>query len=164
LNAYKYGSLDESWLWHLRYGHLHFGGLDLLHKKQTVKGLPCIQQPASSCESFILGKHHREKFVSGVSYRAKTRLEIVHADLCGPMQTPYLTGCVYFMTFIDDFSRKTWLYLLKQNSEAFDVFNKFKSMVENESGRTIKIFRSDGGGEYKLNEFIEFCGLHGIKR
>jgi hypothetical protein len=81
-----------------------------------VKGLPCIQQPASSCESCILGKHHREKFVSGVSYKEKDPLEIVHTDLCGPMQTPSLTGCVSFMTFIDDFSRKTWLYLLKQKS------------------------------------------------
>jgi hypothetical protein len=78
-------------------------------------------------------------------------LEIVHTDLCGPMQTLSLTGCVYFMTFIDDFSRKTWLYLLKQKYEAFDVFKKFKSMVENESGRTIKILRYDRGGEYKLN-------------
>ena len=129
-----------------------------------VKWFPCIQQPASSCESYILGKHHRENIFLGVSYRAKAPLEIVHTDLCGPIQTPSLTGCVYFMTFIDDFSRKTWLYLLKQKSEAFDVFKKFKSMVENESGRTIKILRSDRGGEYKLNEFIEFCDLHGIKR
>jgi transposase InsO family protein len=56
------------------------------------------------------------------------------------------------------------LYLLKQKYEAFDVFKKFKSMVENESGQTIKILRSDRGGEYKLNEFIEFCDIHGIKR
>jgi transposase InsO family protein len=80
------------------------------------------------------------------------------------MQTPSLNGCVYFMTFIDDFSRKTWLYLLKQKSKAFEVFKRFKSMVENVSGRTIKILRSDRGGEYKLNEFIELCDLHGIKR
>jgi hypothetical protein len=53
-----------------------------------VKGLPCIQQPASSCESCILGKHHKEKFVSCVSYREKDPLEILHTDLCGPMQTP----------------------------------------------------------------------------
>jgi hypothetical protein len=164
LNAYKAGSLDESWLWHLRYGHLHFGGLDLLQNKQMVKGLPCIQQPKSSCESCILEKHQRGKFVSGVFYREKAPLEIVHTDLCGTMQTPSLTGCVYFMTFIDDFSRKTWLYLLKQKSEAFDVFKKFKSMVENESGQTIKILRSDRGGEYKLNYFNEFCDFHGIKR
>jgi hypothetical protein len=49
LNAYKAESLDESWLWNLRYGHLHFGGLDLLQKKLMVKRLPCIQQPARSC-------------------------------------------------------------------------------------------------------------------
>jgi transposase InsO family protein len=129
-----------------------------------VKGLPCIQQPVGPCEICILGKHHRENFVSSVSYKEKSPLEIVHTDLCGPMQTPSLNGSVYFMTFIDDFSRKTWLYLLKQKSEAFDVFKRFKSMVENESGRTIKILRSDKGGEYKLNELIKFCDLHGIKR
>jgi len=158
MNAYKAGSLDESWLWHLRYGHLHYGGLELLQKKQMVKGLPCIQQPTSSCESCILGKHHREKFVSRVSYKAKAPLEIVHTDLCGPiqtpspMQTPSLNGCFYFMTFIDDFSRKTWLYLLKQKYEAFEVFKRFKSLVENESGNSIKDLRSDRGGEYNLTE------------
>jgi hypothetical protein len=67
-------------------------------------------------------------------------------DLCGPMKTPYLNGSVYFMTFIDDFNRKTWLYLLKHKSEAFYFFKKFKSMVENESDRTIKILRYDRGG------------------
>ena len=81
-----------------------------------VKGFPSIEQPTGSCESCILGKHHREKIISGVSYRAKAPLELVHIDLHGPMQTPSLTGNVYFMTFIDDFSRKTWLYLLKQKS------------------------------------------------
>ena len=85
-------------------------------------------------------------------------------DLCGPMQTHSLNGCVYFMTFIDDFSRKTWLYLLKQKSEAFEVFKRFKSMVENESGKSINILKSDRGGEYNLKEFIEFCNSHGIKR
>ena len=113
LNAYKTNSLEQSWLWHLRYVYLHFGGLDLLQKKQMVKGLLSIEQPSSSCESCILGKHYREKFISGVSNRAKEPLELVHTDLCGPMQTPSLTGNVYFMTFIDDYSRKTWMYLLK---------------------------------------------------
>ena len=50
LNAYKTKSLDQSLLWNLRYGHLHFGGLELLQKKQMVKGLPSIVQPIGSCE------------------------------------------------------------------------------------------------------------------
>ena len=102
LNDYKTKSLDQSWLWHLRYGHLHFGGL--LQKKQMVKGLLSIEQSASSCESCMLGKHHREKFIYGVSNRAKEPLELVHTNLCGSMQTPSLTDNVYLMSLIDDYS------------------------------------------------------------
>jgi hypothetical protein len=113
LNAYKAKGLDESWIGNFRYGHLHFGGLDLLQKKKMVKGLPSIQQPTSSCESCILENHHMDKFIYGVLYRDKAPLELVHTNLCGSMQTYSLIGNVYFMTFIDDFSRKTWVYLLK---------------------------------------------------
>lgn len=81
LNSYKTKNLNELLLWHLRYGYLYFGGLDLLQKKQMVKGLPSIQQPMISCESCILAKHHTHIFVSRVSYKAKTPLEIVHTDL-----------------------------------------------------------------------------------
>ena len=80
------------------------------------------------------------------------------------MQTPSLTGNVYFMSFIDDYSRKTWVYLLKQKSQAFDVFKSFKVMAEKESNKFIKVLRSDGGGEYMSNEFMDFCKYHGIKR
>jgi hypothetical protein len=83
LNSYKAKGLDESWLWNLIYGHLYFGGIYLLQKKQMVKGLPIIQQPTNSCERCILAKHHMDKFISGVSYKAKAPLELVHMDLCG---------------------------------------------------------------------------------
>ena len=105
-----------------------------------------------------------EKFISRVSCREKVPLELVHTDLCGPMKTPSLTGNVYFMTFIDDYSRKTWVYLLKHKSQAFDVFKTFKAMAKKESNRFIKVLRSDTGGEYLSNEFMEFCKYHGIKR
>ena len=121
-----------------------------------VKGFPCIEKLAGSCESCISGKHHREKIIFGVSCRAKALLELVHTDLCGPMQTPYLTGNVYFMSCIDDYSRKTWVYLLKHKSQAFDMFKIFKAMAAKESNRFIKALRSDRGGEYMSNEFIEF--------
>jgi hypothetical protein len=85
LNAYNDKGLDVSCLLHLRYGHLHFGGLYLLQKKQMVKGFPILQQPTSSCESCILAKHQRDKVISGVSYKDKAPLELVHIDLCGPM-------------------------------------------------------------------------------
>lgn len=71
---------------------------------------------------------------------------------------------VYFLTFIDDYGQKTWVYLLKQKYGAFSIFKIFKAMVEKESGNHIKILRSHRGGEYMLTDFIEFCQLHGMKR
>ena len=68
------------------------------------------------------------------------------------------------MTFIDDFSRRTWVYFLKNKSEAFDQFVEFKAQAEKECGHYIKVLRSDRGGEYTSNSFVNFCRKHGIKK
>jgi len=99
----------ENWLWHLRFSHLHFGGLNLLHRKCMVKGLPLVEKPNNLCEGCILGKQHREIFLIGNLVREKALLEIVHSDLCGPMQTPSIVGSDYLLIFIDDYTRKTRL-------------------------------------------------------
>eukprot|EP00253_Pinus_taeda_P023803 PITA_23803 len=88
--AFQNEPKDENWLWHLRFGHLNFGGLNMLNRKGMVRGLPLIEKLDSLCEGCILGKQHRESFPSGKSIRAKAPLEIVHSDLCGLMQTPSL--------------------------------------------------------------------------
>ena len=113
-----------------------------------VKGLPLIEKPSSLCEGYILGKQHRENFPSGKSIRTKAPLEIVHSDLCGPMQTPSLASSHYMLNFIDDSTRKTWVYFLKYKSEVFENFFHFKALVEKQSGRHIKVIRTDRGGEY----------------
>ena len=69
-----YTSEDEKWLWHLTFGHLNFGGLNLLHRKGMVKGLPLIEKPDNLCEGCILGKKHREIFPSGKSIRKNASL------------------------------------------------------------------------------------------
>eukprot|EP00253_Pinus_taeda_P019137 PITA_19137 len=102
--AFQSEPKDENWLWHLRFGHLNFGGFNLLSRKGMVRGLPLIEKPDSLCEGCILGKQHRESFPSGKSIRAKEPLEIVHSDLCGQMQTPSLAGSLYILTYIDDFT------------------------------------------------------------
>jgi hypothetical protein len=147
---------DDSWLWNFRFGHLKFGGLKLLHTKDMVKGLPLIEKLERICDGCIFGKQHRESFPVGKSYREKTPLEIVHLDNCGPMQTPSIGGSTYFLTFIDDFSRKTWIYFLKHKSDALGCFQKFKSLVEKQSGYYIKCLRTDKGGEYISREFQNF--------
>src|ERR1700686_5478337 len=110
-----------------------------------VRGLPLIEKPDNLCEGCILGKQHRESFPSGKSIRAKAPLEIVHSYVCGPMQTQSLVDSQYFLTFIDDFTRKTWVYFLKNKSQVFEKFRNFKALVDNQSGLHTKFLRTDSG-------------------
>ena len=114
--AFKAILSNQSWLWNLRFGHLSFSGLNLLHRKNMVNGLSLIEQPNKLCEWCIIGKQHRESFPIGKSYKGRAPLEIVHSDLCGYMQTPSIGNILYFITFIDDYSMKTWVYFLKHKS------------------------------------------------
>ena len=98
-----------SWLWHFKFVDLNFGVMKLLHTKNMVKGFPLIDKLERVCEGCIFGKQNREKFLVGKSYRACTPLEIVHSDIFVPMQISSMVGCNYFLNFIDDFTRKTWV-------------------------------------------------------
>jgi transposase InsO family protein len=91
-------------------------------------------------------------------------LELVHSDVCGPMPSNSLSGYVYYVSFIDDYSHKTWVYFLKSKDRVLGKFKEFKALVENLSKRKIKILRSNNGGEYTSNEFGSFRKDVGIKR
>ncbi|KAM1977528.1 hypothetical protein ACFX16_014315 [Malus domestica] len=71
---------DASWLWHLCFGHLNFGGLELLSKKEMVRGLPCISHPDQVCEGCLLGKQFRKSFPKESTTRAQKPLELIHTD------------------------------------------------------------------------------------
>ena len=96
--------------------------------------------------------------------RATEPLQLVHTDVCGPIKPSSFGKNKYFLLFNDDYSRKTWVYFLKQKSEAFKVFKSFKALMENESGYPIKALRSDQGGEFISKDFSNFCESHGILR
>ena len=84
------------------------------------------------------------------SSESKTKgiLEIVHSDVCGPMCSISLSGYVYYVSFIYDFSCKTWIYFLKGKNEVFSKFKEYKALVENQKDRNIKTLWSDNGGEF----------------
>lgn len=84
-------------------------------------------------------------------------LHVVYSDVCGPFDAVSLGGNKYFVSFIDDLSRKVWIYLIKLKSEVFTVFKQFKALVEKQSGRKLKILRIDGGGEFNSSEFDMYC-------
>ena len=111
----------------------------------------------------MIGKQQRQPFPSGKAWRAKALLELVHTDVCGPMRTPSNEQNRYFILFIDDYTRKTWLYFLCEKLEVFKVFKKFKNFVEKQSGHFIKVLRSDRGKEYNSNEFDKFCEDEGVE-
>ncbi|XP_077228618.1 uncharacterized protein LOC143861606 [Tasmannia lanceolata] len=99
-----------------------------------------------------------------VSWRAYKPLMLIHADICGPMQTLSLSVNKYFILFVDDYSKMTWVYFLKQKDEAFSIFKQFKALVENQSGHSIITLRTDRGGEFISKEFQDFCHESRIKR
>ena len=73
------------------------------------------------------------------------------------MKIASLSNTLYFLLFIDDFSRMAWVYFLKAKSQALSVFKEFKSLVETQSGFKVKVLRTDNSGEYNSTEFRTFC-------
>ena len=91
-------------------------------------------------------------------------LELIHGDVFGPIHVPLISRYVFYVSFIDDFSRNTWIYFLWKKSEVFSKFKEFKALVENKSENKIKVLRTDNGGELCENEFEDFCKKCGIER
>ena len=147
-----------------RYGHLNFVGLKTLQQKDKVTSLPQITIPSQVCEECVVSKQHRSQFPQGKSWRAKSVLELIHSDICGLINPSSNGGKRYLITFIDDYTRKTWVYFLQEKLEAFSAFKSFKAHVENEAERVIKTLRIDRGGEYCSKEFDVFCDEQGFRR
>ncbi|KAK2355926.1 putative mitochondrial protein [Trifolium repens] len=153
---------DIEALWHKRYGHLNFRNLSDLNSKELVYGIPKIRVKHALCDICMKGKQSRLPFVKETSKRACAALEVIHSDVCGPFEVPSLGGSKYFITFVDEFTRMIWLFTIKLKSEALSVFKNLKILIEKESEKSIKILRTDGGGEYTSKDFEDFCKDEGI--
>jgi transposase InsO family protein len=88
----------------------------------------------------------------------------VHSDVFRPVTIPSLGKSVYYVSFIDEFSRNTWIYFLNNKYEVVEKFKEFKDLVENQTKNKIKVLRMDNGGEFYKNEFKEFYKKCGIER
>ena len=131
LKALVHDTISLIELWHRRLAHLHYGALPTLRKVSI--GLPEFgDQLSGVCCGCALGKNDKRPFQSSDS-KAKGILDLIHSDLCGPMSVDTLNGFSYFVTFIDDYSRKSWIYFLKtkESDEVLDRFKEFKALVEN---------------------------------
>ncbi|KAG8381639.1 hypothetical protein BUALT_Bualt06G0142500 [Buddleja alternifolia] len=151
---------DEAYMWHLRLGHINSNRIQRLVSDGLISPLDLKNLPV--CESCLEGKMTKRPF-KGKGNRATQLLELIHTDVCGPMNIQARGGFEYFITFIDDYSRYGYVYLMKHKSETFEKFKVFKADVENRLDKHIKSLRSDRGGEYLSREFLDFLTANGIR-
>jgi hypothetical protein len=121
---------DDTLLWHMRLGHMSERGMRELHKRNLLTGIKSCK--LDFCKYCIMGKQCRVRFKTA-THKTKGILDYVHSDIWGPVRTPSKGGTQYFMSFIDDYSRKAWVYFLKNKSEAFAKFKIWKAKVENQT-------------------------------
>ncbi|KAF7839831.1 Retrovirus-related Pol polyprotein from transposon TNT 1-94 [Senna tora] len=156
---------NSSMLWHRRLGHISLERVKRLVKEGVLNALDFTD--FNTCIDCIKGKQ-TNKTKKGAK-RSSSLLEIIHTDICSPDMDS--SNQKYFITFIDDYSRYMFLYLLNNKNEALDAFKVFKAEVEKQCDKQIKIVRSDKGGEYygRYTEdgqapgpFARFLQEHGI--
>lgn len=151
-------------LWHKRLGHLSIQGLCTLKNGSATGVLFQTDnvQVLKECVPCLEGKMAAKQFPVGEARRANKILELIHSDVCGPLPESSFGGARYLVTFTDDYTRKTFGYLMKHKTEVMSHFINFKRLVEKQVGLPIKIFRSDGGGEYCNDSFSKFLQQQGI--
>jgi hypothetical protein len=162
IQALAHEMINPCELWHRRFGHLNYNALPGLQK--MVTGMPVFSfEHDSICRGCALGKNTKKAYPHS-NRKTNGILDLIHSDLCGPMTAPSMNGCLYYIIFIDDCSRKTWIYFLKTKDESFSKFQDFKNLVENQTGRHIRVFRTDNGKEFDSHKYDDLCRASGIKR
>nr|GEZ30886.1 ribonuclease H-like domain, reverse transcriptase, RNA-dependent DNA polymerase [Tanacetum cinerariifolium] len=131
-------------------------------QKDLVHGIPAIKHTAQIYDVCLIGKHSRAPFPKKAKARSTSHLDLVYGDLCGAITPPTPSGKRYIFLLLDDYSRYMWVYFLNTKDQAFDTFKEFKKSIENELRTTLKILRTDQGGEFTSNEFTQYCKKNGI--
>nr|GEV36290.1 retrovirus-related Pol polyprotein from transposon TNT 1-94 [Tanacetum cinerariifolium] len=150
--------IESSNVWHGRLGHVNFNSVCRLIKLNSIPNFYIDSK--NKCKTCVEAKLTRTSFKS---VKRKTEpLDMVHTDICDLKSLPTKGGNKYFITFIDDCTKYCYVYLLKSKNEAIDKFVLYKTEVENQHGKKIKVVRSDRGGEY-VSPFADLCAKHEIR-
>ncbi|CAL9009565.1 unnamed protein product, partial [Prunus brigantina] len=123
-------STDTTRLWHMRLGHAGEKALQGLVKQGLLKGAKACK--LEFCEHCVLGKQTRVKFGTAI-HHTKGILDYVLTDVWGPSKNASWGGSHYFVSFVDDFSRRIWVYTMKRKDEVLKIFLKWKKMIETQS-------------------------------
>lgn len=152
-------------VWHQRFGHRNLVDLKSMIDGNHIKGVKiksCKCVDSSICGICCEGKMSRHKFPKESKHCTESKLDLIHSDLCGPMEVNTPSGNRYILTLIDDYSRFCFVYFLKHKSEAIDRIKEFVALVKNNFQKNMKRFRSDRGGEFISKSMKEFFSSEGI--
>lgn len=145
--------------WHRRLAHLNYQSMQ---KMKNGMNFNEDKRELLNCETCAMGKQSRNSFPDSAT-KTNEWLELVHSDVCGPMENASIGKSKYMLTFIDDYSKKIFCYFLKSKDQVLNTFIDFKVLVENQTGKRIKTFRRDNGTEYLSSKFDQFCRSNGIQ-
>ncbi|KAI5352266.1 hypothetical protein L3X38_005157 [Prunus dulcis] len=147
----------QIWLWHRRLGHPSFS-----YMKHLIPDLfSGFKDSDFTCDICILAKSHHVPYPLSTN-KCTTPFMLIHSDVWGPSPITAPSGVRWFVTFIDDCTRMTWLYLLKNKNEVFSCFQSFHKQMKTQFNAQIQILRSDNGGEFVNHDFQTYFQQHGI--
>ena len=151
-------------IWHRRLGHRNTKSIERLSSENLATGIEILTSKDSldDCEICLKGKQYRRPFSERTERNTSEILQIIHADLCGPVNIVTPSGNKYIFMITDDYSKYTEVYFLKNKCETFTKLQEYINYVKNKFGRYPKVFRSDGGGEFinnKLQTFLKSIGV-----
>lgn len=146
---------------HRRFNHLNPRDILKLSENNMTNDLSDIQNEPFNCESCLIGKMRKGSPPQSSSSRATRPGELLHTDICGPFEIS-ASGKQYLLSFIDDYSRYAFVFLIQSKSEAFAKFKFIDDYMYNKFTRHISTIRSDNGKEFKNASFSEYCAVYGI--
>ena len=152
----------NNWLlWHHRIGHPSNKVLDVALSSLHIFCPSHSDNGLTHCRHCLSGKMHQ--FLFPVStFHASKPLELMHSDVWGPAPVTSTNDFQYYLLFVDEYSKFSWLYLLKHKSDVLDIFKFVKATVETQLDSKIKVLRTDNGGEYTSHAFKHFYSTQGL--
>uniref|UniRef100_A0AAG5DSQ9 Integrase catalytic domain-containing protein n=1 Tax=Anopheles atroparvus TaxID=41427 RepID=A0AAG5DSQ9_ANOAO len=164
LSVMENHSLNCQHTWRRRMGHRNITAINTMISKGLANGITirdCGMRTV--CECCLEGKLTRLPFPIVTERKSRKVMDLVHTDLCGPMEQPPPRGNKYFLTFIDDYSRFCTVFLIKSKDETAEKIQEYVRSCQNVFGRKPRVIRSDGGGEYTGFALQQFYKAEGIK-
>jgi transposase InsO family protein len=155
---------ENAWRWHTRFGHVNFTSLKKMGSEGLVCGVPMLEQVEQMCVACLVGKHRRPPFPQQAMHHASRSLEMLHGDLCGPINPTTPSGNNYFLFLIDHYSRYKWVVLLSNKNCAANAVRRVQAAAKRKSGNLLGALWTDCGGELTIGHFKDYCAELGVRR